>query len=215
VYGAAGDEGRERTPPDVAAIEGARAEVEALGAEFAAAARPAVEEALRRRLAGRVDAGRAEVERLPPDVAASFRDAAERAVALAAEEVTRRLSAPDVWLEPRIAPGVEPGPEMSFDAPAWVGAILRRLAPRPTGAELGELDDPGNRAWLAILSGARTLDPVLEEFGLAPSPVPDLGGGHFGLQPRTVDELDPSGELRRRWKRYRAAYERYERLTAR
>jgi hypothetical protein len=200
--------------PDVAAIEAARAEVEALGAEFATAARPVVEQALRRRLAGRVVAGRSWFDGLPREIEASFRDASERAIANAAADVQRRLSAPDVWLEPRIAPGIEPQPEMSFDAPAWVSAILRRLAGRLAGSELGELDDPGNRAWLAILSGAGTLDPVLDEFGLPPSPAPDLGGGHFGLQPKTADELDPSGDLQRRWKRYRAAYERYERLTA-
>jgi hypothetical protein len=199
--------------PDVAAIEGARTEVQALGAEFAAAAGPVVEDALRRRVAGRIDGERAWRERLSPDVEASFRDATDRAIAHAADDVRRRLSAPDVWLEPRIAPGVEPGPEMSFDAPAWVSAILRRLAKRQDGAALGELDEPGNRPWLAILSAARALDPVLEEFGLTPSTVPDLGGGRFGLQPKTADELDPSGDLRRRWKRYRAAYERYVRLA--
>jgi hypothetical protein len=199
-------------PPDVAAIEGARAEVEALGAEFAAAAGPVVELALRRRLAGRIDAARP--GRLSPDVEASLRDASARAVAHAAEEVTRRLSAPDVWLEPRIAPGVEASPEMSFDAPAWVSSILRRLARRLPASELGDLDDAGNRPWLAILAAAKSLDPVLEEFGLPPSPAPDLGGGHFGLQPKTADELDPSGDLQRRWRRYRAAYERYRLLVA-
>jgi hypothetical protein len=200
-------------PPDVAAIEGARAEVEALGVEFAAAAGPVVERALRRRLDWRIDAGGPWSERVTPDMQASLRDALERAVAHAAEEVTRRLSAPDVWLEPRIAPGVEASPEMSFDAPAWVSSILRKLARRSSASQLGDLDDAGNRAWVAILSAARTLDPVLEEFGLTPSPVPDLGGGHFGLQPKTADELDPSGDLRRQWKRYRAAHERYLRLA--
>jgi hypothetical protein len=195
--------------PDVGAIEAARAEVEALGAEFAAAAGPVVEDALRRRVAGR-----AWLERPSTDVEASFREAVERAIAIVADEVTRRLSVPGIWLEPRIAPGVEPRPEMGFDAPAWVSAVLHRLTPRRRGAELGELDDPGNRAWLAILSGAKALDPVLEAFGRPPSPAPELGGGHFGLQPRSADELDPGGELQRRWTRYRAAYERYERLTA-
>jgi hypothetical protein len=54
---------------------------------------------------------------------------------------------------------------MSFDPPAWVSAILRRLAGRLAASELGELDDPGSRAWLAILSGARALAPVLASSG--------------------------------------------------
>lgn len=202
-----------RSAGDVAALEGARAEIEAIAAEFVGAAGPVVADALRRRVAALVETSRAWFETLRPDVAASFREASERAIARAADDVTRRLSAPDVWLEPRIAPGVEPRPEMGWDAPAWVSALLRRLAGRRDGVELGDLDDPGHRVWVAILSAARALDPVLEEFGLAPSPIPDLGGGHYGLQPKTADALDPSGVLDRLWRRYRLAYERYEALA--
>jgi hypothetical protein len=39
-----------------------------------------------------------------------------------------------------------------------------------------------------------------------------IGGGRFGVVPRTLPRLDPSGVLQRRWKRYRAAFERYEAL---
>jgi hypothetical protein len=202
------------TPGLDVAIEGARAEISAVAAEFAEAAGRIVAEALERRLAGLVAANAAWAEGLGPEVASSFRDATARAIARASQDVTRRLSVRGVWLEPRIAPGIVPRPEMGWDAPAWVSRILRRLAGRDDGSAPGDLDDPGNRAWLAILSAARGLDPVLEEFGLTPSPVPDLGGGHYGLQPKSAVELDPSGELTRSWTRYRAAYERYERLVA-
>jgi hypothetical protein len=201
-------------PGDVAALEGARAEVEAIAAEFASAAGPIVAAALRRRLAALVRARTPWFEGLGPGVAASFHEAAERAIARAGQDVAHRLAAPDVWLEPRVAPGVDGRPEMGWDAPAWVSAVLRRLAGRAEGSGLEALDDPGHRVWVALLSAAKALDPVLEEFGLPPSSIPELGGGHYGLQPRTADRLDPSGVLDRLWRRYRTAYERYEELAS-
>ena len=45
-------------------------------------------------------------------------------------------------------------------------------------------------------------------------PVIYFCGNSLGLQPKTAEELDPSGDLQRRWKRYRAAHEGYERLVA-
>jgi hypothetical protein len=56
------------------------------------------------------------------------------------------------------------------------------------------------------------LDTVLQEFGFTPDRR-RIGGGRFGVVPRTLPRLDPSGVLQRRWKRYRAAYERYEALA--
>ena len=68
--------------------------------------------------------------------------------------------------------------------------------------------------WIALLAAAKPLDPVLEEFGLAPSEIPDLGGGNFDLAPRNAQELDTAGrDVRSSWKAYRAAYERYHVLT--
>jgi len=79
--------------------------------------------------------------------------------------------------------------------------------------ELGALDEPTNRIWVAISSSAKPMDPVLEEFGFEPGR-PRLGGGRFGIQARSLPQLDPSGALGRRWVRYRAAYERLATLTA-
>jgi hypothetical protein len=62
---------------------------------------------------------------------------------------------------------------------------------------------------VAILNGADALDPVLNEFGLPPSVVPDPGGGHYGLQPQRLGDLDPSGTLGRLWRRYVGLYEQY------
>ena len=55
--------------------------------------------------------------------------------------------------------------------------------------------------------------PVLEEFGFRPERR-RLGGGSFGVAARTLPQLDPSGAIGQRWKRYRAAYERLTTLAA-
>jgi hypothetical protein len=204
-------------PGSAPALEGARADVSAIASEFARAARPIVEAALRRRLDALVGARSGWFQGLKPDVAASFEAAADRAIARGAAEVERRLSDLDRWFDPRIAPGVEPRPEAGWDGalPEWVSAMLRRLSGRERAPGLGDLGDPGHRIWVALLSAATPLDAVLEEFGLAPSSIPDLGGGHFGLQPKTAADLDPSGTLERLWKRYLAVYERYASLAGR
>jgi hypothetical protein len=93
--------------------------------------------------------------------------------------------------------------------PEWLSNALRRFTRAPRRPAIDDLDDPGNRIWIALLAAAKALDPVLAEFGLSPSSVPDLGGGHYGIQPRTAEQLDPSGELVRLWRRYRLAYQRY------
>jgi hypothetical protein len=93
-----------------------------------------------------------------------------------------------------------------------VSSTLHRFASRDDEPRLGELDDPSNRIWVAISSAARALDPVLQEFGLPPSSTPDLGGGHYGLQPRTLAQLDPTGTLARLWRRYALVYRRYAAL---
>jgi len=66
--------------------------------------------------------------------------------------------------------------------------------------------------WILFLAAAKPLDPVLEEFGLSPSVIPNLGGGNYGLGPRNAAQLDPSGTLARLWNRYRIAYEQYRAL---
>ena len=56
---------------------------------------------------------------------------------------------------------------------------------------------------------------MLNEFGLPPSAYPDWGGGHYGLQPQTVEQLDPSGTLTRLWDRYRGLRQRYRDIEER
>jgi hypothetical protein len=115
---------------------------------------------------------------LKPDSVAALRQAIRRGMERGAEGVRRRLQEPDLWLHPTI-----------------------EHARGPTE----QLDDPNHRAWVAILNGADALDPVLTEFGLPPSVVPDPGGGHYGLQPQRLGDLatnpndvEPGSDLRRR-----------------
>ncbi|HET7235554.1 MAG TPA: hypothetical protein VFK59_03890 [Actinomycetota bacterium] len=142
----------------------------------------------------------------------ALRETCERAIASSVGSVSARLRDPELWLSPRTAPDLlaptEPG--WSLSTPAWLARLLGRGERRPAG--LGALDDPGNRIWVAIASAAGPLDAVLHEFGFAPQRH-RIGGGRFGVAPRTLPRLDPSGALQRRWKRYRAAYERYEALA--
>lgn len=201
---------------DEQALREARAEIEALASAFAEAARPAVEAALHRRLEALREARSTWWSALSPEVAAAFADATDRAVRSGSAQVERRLADLEIWLSPLTAPGLEGPSQAGWDAalPDWVSAILQRLSRRPGPPEVGELDDAGNRIWVAISSAARAIDPVLEEFGLEPSSFPELGGGHYGLQPRTAEQLDPSGSLLRLWRRYRLVHQRFAALSA-
>jgi len=142
----------------------------------------------------------------------ALRETSDRAVGTAVHSVSARLRDPDVWLSPQTAPDLtaRTEPRWSLDVPSWLARLLRRGAHGPNG--LGVLDDPGNRVWVAIASAAGPIDAVLQEFGFSPERR-RIGGGRFGVVPRTLPRLDPSGILQRRWKRYRAAYERYEVLV--
>lgn len=201
-------------PAGRTALEDARAEIAAIAAEFRDASGGIVVAFLRRRFEALVRDRPEWSGSLRPDVAAALREAADRTVEQGAADAVRRLGDPVLWLEPMTAPGVERSAGSGWDGelPVWLGGLLRRLS-RREAASLGGLDDPGNRIWVALLSASRSLDPVLEEFGLAPSPAPDIGGGHYGLRPETAGRLDPSGTLERLWRRYRAAYGRYASLV--
>jgi len=123
----------------------------------------------------------------------------------------RRLEEAELWLSPFTAPDLLVASEAGWpiSVPAWLATVLGRRRP---GTALGALDDPANRVWVAIGAAAGTVDPVLQEFGFAPTHR-RIGGGWFGVVPRTLPRLDPSGVLQRRWRRYRASYERYEALA--
>jgi hypothetical protein len=200
--------------PDALALEDARADVLEAGEAFRRSVATVTSAALRARLEDLIAAEHDWYEEMSDDVRAAFGDAAERAISQAVAELESRLT-DDIWLDPLVAPGIDRAPEPGWDGvlPVWLVGILRALTGKSRPERLGELDDLGNRVWVAILAAAQPLDPVLEEFGLVPSDVPDLGGGNFGLAPRTARELDPTGELRSLWDRYRAAYERYRALT--
>jgi hypothetical protein len=195
------------------ALEGARAEIEAIAEEFAEAAPPIVEAALRRRLEALLRARADHLDGLAPDAVEAMRRAAGDAIGEGAERMRRRLADRDVWLSPRVVPGGNPPPARAWSAllPEWLAGALRRLAPAEDGPAVGALDDAGNRVWVAVLAAAQPLDPVLAEFGVRPREAPDLGGGHYGLRPGSAAELDPSGTLEGMWRRYRSAYERYAR----
>lgn len=186
----------------------------AIGEEFRRTAGPALDAALRWRLESLVQARAGWFEAMKPEVQAAFRAAAGRAVTLAVAEIDHRLADDELWLDPLTAPGLAGGLERgwSSDRPDWFIGIARLLAPRKRGPELGDLDDPRNRVWVALRSAAKPLDPVLEEFGLRPTEATGIGGGGYGLAPPSAPQLDSSGTLARLWKRYRAAYARYRML---
>lgn len=165
-----------------ARIVSAREAILSLAEEFAETARRTVETALTQAME-RLVVRRAEwFNRLDDRTAAALRDAVQRTIQRSAERVGERLREPDLWLSPSVLVDGEPQPE---------------------------LDHPANRVWIALLNAADPLDPVLTEFGLQPSDVPDRGGGHFGLQPNTAGELDPRGTLAGIWGKYRRLYEAY------
>jgi hypothetical protein len=199
---------------DPHAVERARAEVLAAAEEFRRSAGPAIAGALHRRLEDLVR-GRGEFAEMTAEVRAAFDQAAGRAIAQGAAEVERRLANDDLWLDPLTAPGLGADPDSGWDGslPEWLIGILRRLTPTRHGVGPGELDHLNNRAWIALLAAADPLDPVLEEFGLTPSEIPDIGGGNFGLAAPTSSDLDPTGTLVRAWDRYREAYGRYRALA--
>ncbi len=143
---------------------------------------------------------------------AALEDAVDRAIEVGAAETVERLRSPEIWLSPLTAPELPPrtDPARPLGLPEWVARLGGSAR---EGSALGRLDEMTNRIWVAISAAAKPLDPVLEEFGFRPERR-RLGGGSFGISPRNLPQLDPSGVLGRRWKRYRAAYERMAALAA-
>ena len=152
------------------------------------------------------------VGRLDGPTLEALKDAAGRAIELGVAETVERLRSPEIWLSPLTAPELPPrtDPARPLGLPEWVA---RLGGPAREGSALGRLDEMTNRIWVAISASAKPLDPVLEEFGFRPERR-RLGGGSFGISPRTLPQLDPSGAIGQRWKRYRAAYERLTALAA-
>jgi hypothetical protein len=167
-----------------ARITSAREEIISLAGEFAETARRTVETVLTRAMERLVVRDADWFNRLDDRTATALRDTVQRTIERSSVRVGERLKDPDLWLSPSVM--VDGQPE-------------------------AQLDEPANRVWIALLNAADPLDPVLTEFGLQPSDVPDRGGGHFGLQPKTAGELDPRGTLAVLWTRYRKLHESYRR----
>lgn len=185
----------------------ARARVLAVAERFSRTAVEVVPLAVRHRLEALVaEAG------LPEAEASALLAAATRALERGAAAAAERLADPDLWLEPLVLPGGGGAREDGWSplVPPWLARLLAprgRPDPRP-----GRLDDPRNRVWIALGLVARALDPVLEEFGLAPAPAPGVGG-RYRLHPETARLLDPSGRLSGLWAEYRVAYARFAELA--
>jgi hypothetical protein len=152
---------------DLAALEGARAEVRAVATEFRRAAGGATDAALHRRLQTLVDAEAGWFEAMEPGEQAAFGVAANRAIAHAVAELERRLAAEDLWFDPLTAPGWVPATESGWNTelPEWVIGFLRLFSRKETGPRLGELDDPANRVWILFLAAAKPLDPSSRSSG--------------------------------------------------
>jgi hypothetical protein len=197
-----------------AALEGARDEIEAIAAEFSAAAREIVADALRRRLEALLVARAEWFGALESGVATALREAAERAILQGADQAAIRVGEPELWLSPLVVPGGVREANRGWNDLNMAGltGFLRRVARRMEHEDLGRLDDANHRVWVALLAAAKPLDPVLAEFGLPASEVPNPGGGHYGIQPTSAALLDPSGSLDRLWRRFRLVYARYDAL---
>ena len=143
---------------------------------------------------------------------AALEDAVGRAIEVGVAETVERLRSPEIWLSPLTAPELPPrtDPARPLGLPEWVA---RLGGSSREASSLGRLDEMTNRVWVAISAAAKPLDPVLEEFGFRPVRR-RLGGGSFGVSARTLPQLDPSGAIGQRWRRYRAAYERLSALAA-
>jgi hypothetical protein len=156
-------------------------ELAVLGRRFAEAAEPLLVAALERATEGLALANAERLDGLSEESREALRRTVTAAIRQGAGEAARSVADEDVWLEPSVNP--DQGPE-------------RRL------------DHPANRVWIRLTKAAAPLDPVMGEFGLAPSATPDPGGGHYGLQPRSAAELDPRGVLTRLWETYWRTYRR-------
>jgi hypothetical protein len=204
VFGAVGD----RFEQLAAARDSVLAEAESFRLEL----EPILAEALRAGLEQVTSAQAGHLASLDEPTRGAFAEAAAGATRSGVAAVSGRLRDPDLWLSPLTAPhlGAPREPGWSLDVPSWLARLLGREPGSPRG--LGNLDDPGNRIWVAIGSAAEPIDGVLQEFGFTQER-PRIGGGRFGVAPRTLPRLDPSGVLQRPWKRYRTAFERYEALA--
>ena len=195
-------------------LERAREAVVAEGTAFAHELEPILAGSLRRGFERVCLEQAALVSGFDPSTRAALDPAVGRAIDAGAAAVVDRLRSPEIWLAPLTAPELVVIEHSGW--PTWLPEPFARfLRPRRRDlATLGELDDPGNRVWVAISGASGPVDSVLEEFGFRHARR-RIGGGRFDVGPRTLPRLDPSGILQRRWRRYRSAFDRMTGLTAR
>jgi hypothetical protein len=190
--------------------DAADANLRAIAARFADAAAQAIREALSRSTERFVAEHAGQVQSLDDETLDAFRSAVDGAIALAAVEIPAQLRDVGMWTSPRVRLREETDYEETSVFERLLGGLGLR-GERPTDRPAEQLDDPNNRAWIALLNAADRLDPVMYEFGFSSPPDggPDPGGGHFGLQPPTVAELDQHGHLRAIWRDYLRAFDTY------
>ena len=194
-------------------LERAREAVLAEGAAFAEELEPVLGESLRRGF-DRLRLEQADVlAGFDNGTRAALGPAADRAIEAGVWFVAGRLRSPEIWLAPFTAPNLVVIKEEGW--PPWVPeAFARLLRPRRRDPPiLGELDDPSNRIWVAICGASGPLDAVLEEFGFRHARR-RIGGGRFGVGPRTLPALDMTGTLQQRWRRFRSAFDRMTELAS-
>ena len=196
----------------VAALEAARATVLEEAGRFVQELEPVLGPSLRAGFERLRLAQPDRVGRLGEPTLAALGAAVDRAIELGVTETVERLRSPEIWVSPLTAPELPPriDPARPLGLPEWVARLGGSAR---EGSSLGRLDEMTNRVWVAISAAAKPLDPVLEEFGFRPERR-RLGGGSFGVSARTLPQLDPTGAIGQRWKRYRAAYERLTALAA-
>lgn len=190
--------------PEPAASE-IESEILTVAGEFSAAAKGALDASLHRASEHLVAEHAKWFNSLDPDTIAAMRKAVDETIRSSAAQIGEELKDPDLWLSPSV---VLEQREEHFENvysrnPFVLVPVERKLVSHVEhDMPAGEVDHPFNRVWVHLSNGADNLDGVMKEFGLEPSDTPDWGGGHYGLQPKTVEELDPSGTLKRLWKRY-------------
>ncbi len=191
-------------------------EMAELARRFADAARNALEEALHRAVERLLVANREWFEGLDEEQVAALHRAVDQAIAGGTSDIAGQLRDLDLWMSP--ATVLEQRHEElvdQWDVPLGILPTDHALVSYTDKDMPSEhLDSMVNRVWVRLTNGADRLDGVFTEFGLERAAWPDIGGGHFGLQPQTARGLDPSGTLEDLWGHSRKVYGRYLKLRA-
>jgi hypothetical protein len=187
------------------ALAETRRKIIALASEFADVAQYALESSLRRATEQLVADHARWFNELDDETTRALHVAIDEATHASAQQIAHELRDPDLWFSPSVVV------DASIAKPSRMDLDLAQ----PTFVPPKSVDNPFNRVWIHLSNGADRLDGILKEFALEPNAFADWGGGHYGLQPQTVEELDPSGRLVDLWGRYLKLFDHYRRLAAR